>query len=132
MEKLKDIRYGVTHKLDACGHEIYIIINFFDNSYKPAEVFFKIAKVGSTLSGFVDIWAITLSKALRAGVPWDDLYKTFRHQMFEPRDHKYTSIVDAIAIAINDIVVSKQIEHQHLKDLDKEIDEDENTTASNT
>lgn len=128
--KLNDIRYGITRKLDACGHEIYIIINFFENSYKPAEVFLKIAKIGSTLSGFVDIWAITLSKALRAGVSWDDLYKTFRHQMFEPKDDKYKSIVDAIAVAINEVVMSKQLEHQHIAELDNEIDND--STTGNT
>ncbi|HET7630558.1 MAG TPA: hypothetical protein VFK03_04255, partial [Candidatus Saccharimonadales bacterium] len=50
----------------------------------PGEVFMRIAKQGSTLAGFMDAFAITLSHGLQFGVPLKDYVKSFTSMSFAP------------------------------------------------
>src|SRR5882672_412385 len=51
--KLPDERKSITHKFSIGGHEGYIIVGMYDEG-EPGEVFIKMAKEGSTLSGFME------------------------------------------------------------------------------
>ncbi|MEO8468292.1 MAG: vitamin B12-dependent ribonucleotide reductase, partial [Chloroflexota bacterium] len=48
------------------------------------EIFLKMAKEGSTVSGLMDTFATTVSVALQYGVPLKDLVNKFAHVRFEP------------------------------------------------
>ena len=51
---------------------------------QPGEIFLKMAKEGSTISGLMDTFATTVSVALQYGVPLHDLVHKFAHVRFEP------------------------------------------------
>ncbi|MFY9615746.1 MAG: vitamin B12-dependent ribonucleotide reductase [Candidatus Dormiibacterota bacterium] len=86
--KLPDERASITHKFDIQGHEGYITVGKFDDG-SPGEIFVKMAKEGSTLSGMVDSFAIMVSLALQYGVPLEAMVSKFAHVRFEPSG--YTS-----------------------------------------
>jgi ribonucleoside-diphosphate reductase alpha chain len=76
-------RNAVTHKFDIAGHEGYITVGLYDDG-TPGEIFLKMAKEGSTISGLMDTFATTVSVALQYGVPLRDLVHKFAHVRFEP------------------------------------------------
>ena len=51
---------------------------------QPGEIFLKMAKEGSTVSGLMDTLATMTSIALQYGVPLRDLVNKFTHVRFEP------------------------------------------------
>jgi ribonucleoside-diphosphate reductase alpha chain len=73
----------VTHKFDIAGHEGYITVGLYPDG-QPGEIFLKMAKEGSTVSGLMDTFATTVSVALQYGVPLRDLVNKFAHVRFEP------------------------------------------------
>jgi ribonucleoside-diphosphate reductase alpha chain len=58
-------RTAVTHKFDIAGHEGYITVGLYPDG-QPGEIFLKMAKEGSTVSGLMDSFATTVSVALIA------------------------------------------------------------------
>jgi ribonucleoside-diphosphate reductase alpha chain len=76
-------RQAITHKFDISGHEGYITVGLYDDG-QPGEIFLKMAKEGSTISGLMDSFATTVSVALQYGVPLHDLVHKFAHVRFEP------------------------------------------------
>jgi ribonucleoside-diphosphate reductase alpha chain len=81
--KLPDERQAITHKFDISGHEGYITVGLYEDGM-PGEVFLVMAKEGSTISGFADAFAQSISYALQYGVPLQDLVDKFSHVRFEP------------------------------------------------
>ena len=81
--KLKEERMSVTHKFNIGGHEGYIIVGLYPNG-EPGEIFIKMAKEGSTVSGLMDSFALAVSIALQHGVPLSLLCEKFAHTRFEP------------------------------------------------
>jgi ribonucleoside-diphosphate reductase alpha chain len=71
------------HKFDVAGHEGYIHVGFYDDG-TPGEIFIKMAKEGSTISGLMDTIATLTSMAMQYGVPVDALVNKFAHVRFEP------------------------------------------------
>jgi ribonucleoside-diphosphate reductase alpha chain len=71
------------HKFDVQGHEGYIHVGFFEDG-KAGEIFIKMAKEGSTISGLMDTIATLTSLALQYGVPLEALVRKFEHVRFEP------------------------------------------------
>ena len=51
---------------------------------QPGEIFIKMAKEGSTVSGMMDSFATAISLALQHGVPLRVLCEKFAHTRFEP------------------------------------------------
>lgn len=88
-------RAGLTRKIQ-CGLDIYLTVNARPDG-SPGEIFVRLGKQGSTVSGLVQAWAVALSAALQRGVEWTDIRSKFIGMRFEPRTHEYDSIVDAIA-----------------------------------
>ena len=76
-------RTAVTHKFDIAGHEGYITVGLYPDG-QPGEIFLKMAKEGSTVSGLMDAFATTVSVSLQYGVPLQDLVNKFAHVRFEP------------------------------------------------
>jgi ribonucleoside-diphosphate reductase alpha chain len=76
-------RQALTHKFDIAGHEGYVTVGLYPDG-QPGEIFMKMAKEGSTVSGLMDTLATTISVALQYGVPLKDLVNKFAHVRFEP------------------------------------------------
>jgi ribonucleoside-diphosphate reductase alpha chain len=81
--KLKEERMSVTHKFNVGGHEGYIIVGLYPNG-EPGEIFVKMAKEGSTVSGLMDSFALAVSISLQHGVPLRLFCEKFAHTRFEP------------------------------------------------
>jgi ribonucleoside-diphosphate reductase alpha chain len=81
--KLPDERRALTHKFSIAGHEGYLTIGLYDDA-QPGEIFLKMAKEGSTVSGLMDTIATMTSIALQYGVPLKALVDKFSHTRFEP------------------------------------------------
>jgi ribonucleoside-diphosphate reductase alpha chain len=76
-------RASVTHKFALSGHEGYITVGLYPNG-QPGEIFIRMAKEGSTVSGLMDSFATAVSLALQHGVPLRVLCEKFAHTRFEP------------------------------------------------
>ncbi len=76
-------RAAVTHKFEISGHEGYITVGLYPDG-QPGEIFLKMAKEGSTISGLMDTLATSVSLALQYGVPLKDVVNKFAHVRFEP------------------------------------------------
>jgi ribonucleoside-diphosphate reductase alpha chain len=81
--RLKEERMSVTHKFNIGGHEGYITVGLYPSG-EPGEIFIKMAKEGSTVSGLMDSFALAVSIALQHGVPARLLCEKFSHIRFEP------------------------------------------------
>jgi ribonucleoside-diphosphate reductase alpha chain len=81
--KLDDERQAVTHKFSIAGHEGYLTIGLYEDG-QPGEIFLRMAKEGSTVSGLMDTIATMTSIALQYGVPLRALVEKFSHTRFEP------------------------------------------------
>ena len=66
----------MTHKFQIAGHEGYITVGLYPDG-QPGEIFLKMAKEGSTVSGLMDTLATMISVALQYGVPLRDLVNKF-------------------------------------------------------
>jgi len=66
-EKMPAERSSVTHKFSVGGHEGYITVGLYEDG-RPGEVFIKMSKEGSTLSGVMDGLALIVSIGLQYGV----------------------------------------------------------------
>ena len=82
-KRLPPTRASKTHKFSIAGHEGYLTYSIYDNN-NLAEIFIKMAKQGSTLSGLLDAFAISVSMALQYGVPLKALANKFIYSRFEP------------------------------------------------
>lgn len=81
--KLPNERHSITHKFSIQGHEGYITCGLYDGG-QPGEIFIKMSKEGSTLSGIMDAFALSLSLNLQYGVPLEVMVRKFTHTRFEP------------------------------------------------
>jgi ribonucleoside-diphosphate reductase alpha chain len=81
--KLQEERASITHKFKVGDHEGYITVGLYPNG-EPGELFVKMAKEGSTVSGLMDSFALAVSLALQYGVPLKTFCEKFAHTRFEP------------------------------------------------
>jgi len=81
--RLPDERNSLTHKFSIAGHDGYIHVGMYENG-TPGEIFVRMAKEGSTISGLMDSFATAISLALQHGVPLKLLVDKFSHTRFEP------------------------------------------------
>jgi len=81
--RLPEERASLTHKFSIAGHEGYITVGLYPNG-QPGEIFIRMAKEGSTVSGLMDSFATAASLALQHGVPLRVLCEKFAHSRFEP------------------------------------------------
>jgi ribonucleoside-diphosphate reductase alpha chain len=81
--RLPSERASITHKFGIAGHEGYITVGLYPNG-QPGEIFIRMAKEGSTISGLMDSFATAISMCLQHGVPLKLLCEKFAHTRFEP------------------------------------------------
>ena len=101
--RLPDERESLTHKFSVSGHEGYLTVGLYPDTKQPGEIFIRMAKEGSTISGLMDNFATAISLTLQYGVPLQTLVEKFGHVRFEPsgwtnnKDIRYAkSITDYI------------------------------------
>jgi ribonucleoside-diphosphate reductase alpha chain len=82
-EKMPAERASVTHKFSIGGHEGYITVGMYEDG-RPGEIFIKMSKEGSTLSGIMDGLALTVSIGLQYGVPLKVYVDKLLNTRFEP------------------------------------------------
>jgi ribonucleoside-diphosphate reductase alpha chain len=82
-EKMPVERASVTHKFSVGGHEGYITVGMYADG-RPGEIFIKMSKEGSTLSGVMDGLALTISLGLQYGVPLKVYVDKLVNTRFEP------------------------------------------------
>jgi len=84
-------RAGFTHKFTILAMEHgepkpvkgYLTVGLYEDG-SVGEIFVKMAKQGSQVSGFVDAWAIAVSMMLQLGVPLETIINRFENMRFEP------------------------------------------------
>ncbi len=82
-ECLPPTRHSVTHKFTISQFEGYLTVGLFEDG-RPGEVFIKMSKEGSTLSGLVQGFCRAFSLALQHGLTVRDACDRFRGMHFEP------------------------------------------------
>lgn len=76
-------RNAVVHKFSIGAHEGYLHVGLFPDG-RPGEIFVKMNKQGSTISGLMDAIALLTSLCLQYGVPLEVLASKMQHTRFEP------------------------------------------------
>jgi len=81
--RLPEERSAIVHRFTVGGQKGYLTVSTYPDG-SPGELFLKLAKQGSTLSGFADALAMSWSVALQHGVPVAELAARFLDHRFEP------------------------------------------------
>ena len=81
--RMPDERQSITHKFDISGHQGYLTAGVYGDG-TLGEIFIRMAKEGSVVSGLMDSFATAISLALQYGVPLEVLVDKFSHTRFEP------------------------------------------------
>ena len=81
--RLPDERHSLTHHFSVGGQEGYVTVGLYEDGL-PGEMFIRMSKEGSTVSGLMDSFATAVSLALQYGVPLQVLCDKFSHTRFEP------------------------------------------------
>ncbi len=102
-QTLPPTRSSLTHKFSVGGHEGYLTIGLHEDG-RPGELFLKISKEGSTVSGLCQAFCRAFSLAMQYGLPVEDAVLRFKGMRFEPQGMtsnpnipEASSIVDYIA-----------------------------------
>lgn len=74
---------GWRHKFVIDGYKGYIVVNEYPDG-RPGEIFLKLGKPGSTISGLVDAFTQMMSIGLQYGIPLPKLIASFIDTRFEP------------------------------------------------
>ncbi len=81
--KLPKVRVSRTYKFQIADLDGYFTVGEYEDG-KPGELFINVSKQGSTLSGLMDSFAISVSLGLQYGVPLKHYIKTLRGTSFAP------------------------------------------------
>lgn len=102
-QSLPPTRSSLTHKFSISGHEGYLTVGLHEDG-RPGELFLKISKEGSTVSGLCQAFCRAFSLAMQFGLPVEDAVERFKGMRFEPQGPtsnadipEASSIVDYIA-----------------------------------
>ncbi|TVQ30294.1 MAG: hypothetical protein EA376_13585 [Phycisphaeraceae bacterium] len=81
---LPPTRDSLTHKFCIAGHEGYLTIGFHPDG-APGEIFIKMAKEGSTISGMCQAFCRAFSLAIQYGLSLEDSVTRFKGMRFDPQ-----------------------------------------------
>lgn len=105
-------RESITHKFSVAKHEGYLTIGLYPDG-RPGEIFIKMSKEGSTISGMCQAFCRAFSLSLQHGLSLREAVDRFKGMRFEPMGAtsnpdvpEASSIVDYIA---------KYLEHHFLR-----------------
>lgn len=82
-QALPTTRESLTHKFSVAGHEGYLTIGLYPDG-RPGEVFIKISKEGSAISGFCQAFCRAFSLAMQFGLTTEEAVTRFKGMRFEP------------------------------------------------
>ncbi len=82
-QSLTQTHESLTHKFTIDRHEGYLTIGLYPDG-TPGELFIKIAKEGSAISGMCQAFCRAFSIALQYGLPVEEAVKRFKGMRFEP------------------------------------------------
>jgi ribonucleoside-diphosphate reductase alpha chain len=96
-------RESLTHKFSVGSHEGYLTVGLYPDG-RPGEIFLKMSKEGSTMSGMCQAFCRAFSLSIQLGLPLQDAIARFKGMRFEPMGAtsnpdipEASSIVDYIA-----------------------------------
>ena len=96
-------RESLTHKFSVGSHEGYLTVGLYPDG-RPGEIFLKMSKEGSTMSGMCQAFCRAFSLSIQLGLPLQDAIARFKGMRFEPMGSTSnpeipdaSSIVDYIA-----------------------------------
>ena len=102
-QSLPITRESITHKFSVARHEGYLTIGLYPDG-RPGEIFIKMAKEGSTISGMCQAFCRAFSLALQFGLSIEEAVVRFKGMRFEPMGPtsnpeipECSSIVDYVA-----------------------------------
>ncbi|MFM9996001.1 MAG: hypothetical protein ACKVU4_09385 [Phycisphaerales bacterium] len=102
-QTLPATRESVTHKFSVGRHEGYLTVGLYPDG-RAGEIFLKMAKEGSTLSGMCQAFCLAFSLAMQYGLTVEEACKRFKGMRFEPMGPtsnpdipEASSIIDYIA-----------------------------------
>jgi ribonucleoside-diphosphate reductase alpha chain len=81
--ELPKIRNSKTFKFTVSGTRAYMTVGEYEDG-TPGELFVSIAKMGSTLRGVMDTFAVSVSYGLQFGVPLKQYVRNFTNTSFAP------------------------------------------------
>lgn len=76
-------RRSLTHKFAIARHEGYLTIGLYPDG-TPGEIFIKMAKEGSTISGMCQAFCRAFSLAIQHGLSIEDAVVRFKGMRFDP------------------------------------------------
>ncbi|MCA3005528.1 MAG: hypothetical protein LW650_13420 [Planctomycetaceae bacterium] len=82
-QSLPQTRNSITHKFVVDGHEGYLTIGLHSDG-RPGEIFIKISKDGSTMSGMCQAFCRAFSLAMQYGLTVEESVARFKGMRFEP------------------------------------------------
>ena len=80
---LPSTRESITHKFSVGNHEGYLTVGLHPDG-TPGEIFLKMSKEGSTLSGMCQSFSRAFSLSLQYGLTVEDAVVRFKGMRFEP------------------------------------------------
>lgn len=102
VNRLTPTRDAITHEVHIGGHTVFFTISTFDDG-APAELFLRVGKIGSSVAGMLDAWAIAFSTALQRGTPLTEFVKHYIGMRFEPNGLTDNPVIPACT-SIHDYV----------------------------
>lgn len=83
-KRLPDDRNGVLKNVEF-GDSVSgtVCVGLYEDG-TPGEIFIRIDRMGSSIQGLLNAWAVTFSIALQNGVPLESLVKSLSGMRFEP------------------------------------------------
>jgi hypothetical protein len=82
-QSLPTTRESITHKFSIGRHEGYLTIGLYPDG-RPGEIFIKMAKEGSTISGMCQAFCRAFSLAMQFGLSIEEAVVRFKGMRFEP------------------------------------------------
>ncbi|MBD3362671.1 adenosylcobalamin-dependent ribonucleoside-diphosphate reductase [Candidatus Dojkabacteria bacterium] len=101
-KKLPDERHSITHKFAIAGHKGYLTVGLYEDGM-PGEIFIRMNKQGSIISGIMDAWATSVSFSLQYGVPLEEIIRKLVFMRFEPAGRTQNSEIP-VAQSIMDYI----------------------------
>jgi len=102
-ERLPPERNAITRKFQLGKIKGYLTTGEYEDG-RLGEIFLKIDKQGSLISGFADAWAISVSMMLQNGIPLRYIVDKFKGMRFPPEGMTGNSDMPIASSAIDYVV----------------------------
>ncbi|MCH2144824.1 MAG: hypothetical protein MK082_06715 [Phycisphaerales bacterium] len=106
-------RKSVTHKFWINGHEGYLTVGLFEDG-SPGEIFIKMSKEGSTLSGLIQGFCRAFSLSLQHGLELHEATNRFEGMRFEPMGPTRNPAIPEVSSILD--YVARYLRHEFVDD----------------